>query len=124
MNFEAFNFAHKRVRTLGTREWKLWFTALEKGLAFRMLTKDTQSDCYMSVTGLALMQDGDLPVQEDDSEEGYFTIHYRYETETGVISFYLDKNDQELAWVNANGEFGKADCTFAVKGPLMPEIAG
>jgi hypothetical protein len=29
MNFEAFNYAEKRVRSLGTREWKLWFSDIE-----------------------------------------------------------------------------------------------
>lgn len=124
MSFEAFNYDHKRVRSLGTREWKLWFSEMEENLAFRLLTKDSGTDCYVSLNGVASLFPGDSPVQEDDNGDAYFADHYRFMDPAGGVNIFLDREDRGLAWVVGTGAYGEEECSFTPPGPLMPEIAG
>jgi hypothetical protein len=124
MTFEAFNYTHKRVRTLGTREWKLWFSETEDGLEFRMLTKDNVSDCYVTLTGTALPVPGDPPVQESDNGDAFSTDFFQYRNAEGGIAIYLEQDHRDLVWTRGSGHYGKDDCGFQAPGPLMPETAG
>lgn len=125
MSFEAFNYSQKRVRTLGSREWKVWFTQNESTLAFRLLTKDSQTDCYVTVQGIAQLVPGETPIQDDDNGDAYPTDVYTYNDEKGTVSIYLELEDTaSLVWVFATGEYGTDACSFHAPGPLMPEIAG
>ncbi len=124
MSFETVNYAQKRVRQLDTREWKLWYTESEDGLQFRMLTKDS-GDCYENVAGIANAIAGeDSYIKDDDNDDAYFTDHFRYATDTGVLDIYLEIKTRELAWVEAAGDFAGDACSLGLNVPLMPEIAG
>ena len=124
MSFEAFNYAHKRVRSSGTREWKLWYTALSDGLVFKVIVKDNASSCYIELGGKAAFAAGDPPVQEDDNENAYFADAYEFTDEAGHLTIYVDRDDGTFAWMAAGGKYGTEACTLASPGPLMPEIAG
>jgi hypothetical protein len=125
MSFESIDYAQKRVRLSGSKEWKLWYTEEAAGLQFRMLIKDSDGDCYETIKGFAdRMMDEDLAVQEDDNQDGYFSERYRFEEETGSLEIFLEVKTEELVWVSADGDLAKADCTLQPNGPLMPEIAG
>ena len=124
MNFEAFNFAEKRIRTAGSREWKLWFTVTDTGLDFRLLTKGSNPDCYVTLQGMATLVEGETAIQEDDNGDGYPTDLYTYKDAQGTVAIYLELGDKSLAWVVASGAYGQAECSFNAPGPLMPQIAG
>ena len=125
MSFETVNYAQKRVRQLGTREWKLWYTEGEDGLQFRMLTKDTAGDCYENVTGIAhAIVSEDSYIKDDDNDDAYFTERFRYATDTGVLDIYLEIRDRDLAWVEAGGDYASDACSLGLHVPLMPEVAG
>jgi hypothetical protein len=124
MSFEAFHYTQKRVRTLGTREWKLWFSETDEGLDFRLLTKDSSNDCYISLNGAATLVPGDSPVMEDDNGDAYFADQYRFRDADSGVNIYLEREDRGLAWVVGVGSAGQEDCTFTTPGPLMSEIAG
>jgi hypothetical protein len=116
MSFESINYAQKRVRQIGTRAWKLWFTESADGLAFRMLTKDSTIDCYETLAGIALaIPEDDLHTWEDDNEDAHFTELFRFQS---------DEGSRELAWVFATGEFDNRACSLGLDVPLMPELAG
>jgi hypothetical protein len=124
MSFEAFTYAQKRVRTRGTREWKLWFSEREDGLDFRLLTKDSANDCYVSLNGTAQPVSGDSPILEDDNEDAYPADHFRFQDENGTVDIYLEQDHREFVWTRATGEYDREDCSFTTPGPLLPEIAG
>ena len=124
MAFEAVNFSQKRIRTSGTKEWKLWFSESDEGLAFRCLTKDSSSDCYFTVTGLASLAEGDMPVQESDGDEAFFTKHFHFSDGDGALEIYIEDGGSELVWVKGIGGYGQPGCAFDPAGPLMPELAG
>lgn len=124
MEFEAIDYEHKRLRAEGSRQWKFWFTETPEGLAFRILTKDTATNCYESVTGIAEELQVDLIVKEGENDEAYFTDMFQYETGTGSLYFFLEADNRELAWVASAGSFAKDGCSFHNDAPLMPEIAG
>jgi hypothetical protein len=125
MNFEAIDFEHKRVRKIGNREWKLWFTESEDQLSFRMLTKDKSGECYESLSGVAsAITDDDLLTREDENDNAYFTDRFLFKTEVGMLDFYLDIHGRELVWVEAYGEYDRAKCSLGLAVPLMPEVAG
>ena len=124
MNFEAFNYAEKRVRSLGTREWKLWFSEAEAGITFRLLTKNSQTDCYVTVQGEATLVADETPIQEDDNGDAHPTDLYVFHDAEGSVSIYLELNERGLAWIVATGAYGTDECSFHSPGPLMPEIAG
>lgn len=125
MAFETINYAEKRLRQLGSKEWKLWFTEAEGGLEFRMLTKDSAGDCYETVTGLATeVERADLKIMEDENDDAYFTDHFRYGEGSDQIDIYLEIKNRELAWVHASGAYALEGCALGVNVPLMPEVAG
>lgn len=125
MSYEAFSYAHKRVRQLKTREWKLWYTVAEGQLSFRLLTKDVSTECYLSHTGEAALKEGDGPIQEDDNGDGYPTEHFAYADKEGALDFYVEQGAEDpLVWVRAYGSFADGECNFTFPGPLMAEIAG
>lgn len=124
MSFEIINYDHKRVRQSGSREWKLWYSATDAGLAFRLLTKDNGGDCYLSLTGVAALDEGDAPIQEDENGDAIPADRFRFADGEGQVSIYIDREDGGLAWVQGQGGYGTGDCTFTVPGPLMPEVAG
>jgi hypothetical protein len=125
MSFDAIDYAHKRVRQQGSREWKLWFNETAEGLQFRVLTKDRVGDCYETLTGIALASTGDhAHIRDDDNDDAYFTDMFRYASEKGTIQIYLEIKTRELAWVQATGDYATADCSLGTDVPLMPEMAG
>ncbi|HEX2900146.1 MAG TPA: hypothetical protein VHS96_10545 [Bacteroidia bacterium] len=124
MSFETFNYAQKRVRSIGSREWKLWFSETEAGLAFRLLTKDSKTDCYVTLQGVAALVEGETAIQDDDNGDAYPTDLYTFKDGQGTVAIYLELDEQGLAWVTASGAYGKDDCSFQAPGPLMPEVAG
>jgi hypothetical protein len=125
MSFEAINYAHKRVRQQGSQEWKLWFTVVDNGLLFRMLTKNADGSCYETLTGEAhAIPEDDLHVWEDDNDDAYFTERYTYRSTEGTLDIYLEAENQELVWVRASGAYAADKCSLGLAVPLMPEVAG
>lgn len=122
--FETIDYQQKRLRLEGKREWKLWYSEEDDGLAFRILTKDASIGCYETLSAKAKEVTGDLVVKEDENDEAYFTDMFCYETEDGALYFYLESGDRDLVWVEASGCFAKEGCSFHLEAPMMPEVAG